>query len=91
MTKATAIATFFLIWWVVLFAVLPWGVRSQQEGGEIAPGTDPGAPVVPRLGRKLIWTTLVAGAIFAAIYLVFTEQLVTVDGLLAPFGVHFSD
>ena len=44
MTVTTALAAFFLIWWVSLFAVLPWGVRSQHEGGEMAPGTDPGAP-----------------------------------------------
>jgi predicted secreted protein len=89
MTKATAAAVFFLIWWVVLFAVLPWGVRSQHEGGEVTPGTDPGAPVVPKLGRKLIWTTLVAGVLFAAFYVTYTERLVTIDELLAPFGLHF--
>ena len=60
MPVTTAVAIFFLIWWVVLFAVLPWGVRSQHEGGEIAPGTDPGAPAIPHLGRKLLWTTLVS-------------------------------
>ena len=51
MPVTTALAIFFLIWWVVLFAVLPWGVRGQHEGdgGEIVPGTDPGAPVLPRL------------------------------------------
>ena len=36
MTFTTALAAFFLIWWVTLFAVLPWGVRSQHEGGEMA-------------------------------------------------------
>ena len=46
MPITTAVAIFFLIWWVVLFAVLPWGVRSQHEGGEITPGTDPGAPAI---------------------------------------------
>jgi predicted secreted protein len=30
MSLATAIAIYFIIWWVVLFAVLPWGVRSQH-------------------------------------------------------------
>ena len=40
MAVATAIAIYFLIWWIVLFAVLPWGVRAQGEEG--APGTDPG-------------------------------------------------
>jgi predicted secreted protein len=89
MSTATALAMFFLIWWVVLFAVLPWGVRSQHEGGEIAPGTDPGAPVMPRLGRKLMWTTLVAGIVFAAFYVVYTDRLVTINGLMPPFGLHF--
>jgi hypothetical protein len=48
-----AIAIFFTTWFVVLFAVLPFGVRSQDEAGDIVPGTDPGAPVAPRLfGRR---------------------------------------
>lgn len=86
MSKSTYAATFFLIWWVVLFAVLPWGVRSQHETGDMPPGTDPGAPVVPKLGRKLLWTTLVAGVLFSAFYIVTANRLVTLAGLLAPFG-----
>ncbi len=58
MSIATAIAIYFIIWWMVLFAVLPWGVRGQHESGAVAPGTDPGAPAIPMLKRKLIWTTL---------------------------------
>jgi predicted secreted protein len=85
MPLSTGLATFFLIWWVVLFAVLPWGVRSQHESGEMAPGTDPGAPTVPRLGRKLIWTTAVAVVIFAGFYVVYAEHLVTLDRLMS-FG-----
>src|SRR5712675_1481503 len=61
---STAIAIYFIIWWTVLFAVLPWGVRSQEESGTVAPGTDPGAPAIPRLGRKLIWTSIVAAIVF---------------------------
>jgi predicted secreted protein len=87
MPVTTALAIFFLIWWVVLFAVLPWGIRSQHEGGEIAPGTDPGAPAVPRLGRKLMWTTLVSALIFAGCYVVYVNHLVTLQGLAAPFGM----
>jgi len=89
MSKATGLAMFFLIWWVVLFAVLPWGVRSQHEGGAMTPGTDPGAPVIPKLGRKLVWTTLVAGLVFAAFYVVYARHLVSIDGLMAHFGPHF--
>lgn len=91
MSKATYFAIFFLIWWIVLFAVLPWGVHSQHEGGEMAPGTDPGAPVLPKLGRKLAWTTVVAGVLFAAFYIAHAEGLVTLGGWIAHFGPHFSD
>jgi predicted secreted protein len=89
MSTTTAAAVFFLIWWVTLFAVLPWGVRSQQESGEVVPGTDPGAPLVPRLGRKLIWTTLVTCVVFGFLYVVFTDQLVTLDQILKPLGLQF--
>ena len=47
----TFIAVYFLIWWLVLFTVLPWGARSQRESGEVAAGTDPGAPANHRVWR----------------------------------------
>jgi predicted secreted protein len=85
MSTATALAIFFLIWWVVLFAVLPWGIKSQHEGDDIAPGTDPGAPTRARIGWKLVWTTLVAAAIYAVCFVVYAERWVTVDGLASLF------
>ena len=87
MPVTTALAIFFLIWWVVLFAVLPFGIRSQHEDGEMAPGTDPGAPVLSRLGRKLLWTTAVAVVIFAACYVVYVNHLVSLEGLVRPLGM----
>lgn len=85
MAVTTAIAIYFLIWWIVLFAVLPWGVRAQGEGG--APGTDPGAPVLPHLRAKLAWTTAVATIVFVALWCVYTWQLVTLDGLAKFLGL----
>ena len=82
MPVTTALAIFFLIWWVVLFAVLPWGVRSQHEGDDIAPGTDPGAPSKARIGWKLVWTTVIATAIYAVCFMIYAEHWVTVDGLI---------
>ena len=38
---STAFAIYFVLWWIVLFLTLPFGVRSQHEDGEGAPGTDP--------------------------------------------------
>jgi predicted secreted protein len=87
MSLATAIAIYFIIWWTVLFAVLPWGVRSQQESGAVAPGTDPGAPAIPRLRRKLIWTTIVAGLVFALWYVVYAYRLIAIDDLAAMLGM----
>jgi predicted secreted protein len=62
-----AAAIFLTIWFTVLFAVLPFGVRSQHETGEVVPGSDPGAPVAPRLLAKALWTTLISAAIFSAL------------------------
>jgi predicted secreted protein len=60
----TALAIYFVLWWVVLFAILPFGVRSQAELGEGAPGTDPGAPVKARMLRKMAWTTLISAILY---------------------------
>jgi predicted secreted protein len=87
MSLATGIAIYFIIWWVVLFAVLPWGVRSQMEGDEIVSGSDPGAPVIPRLWWKLLWTTVVAGVVFAICAAVYINRLVTLEGLSRLLGV----
>jgi predicted secreted protein len=64
-TISTWIAIYFVLWWLVLFLTLPFGVRSLHEDGGGAPGTDPGAPVLARMGRKLIWTTVLSAVIFA--------------------------
>jgi predicted secreted protein len=62
-----ALAIYFTIWFTVLFAVLPFGVQSQHEAGDIVSGTDPGAPVAPRLLVKALWTTLISAVVFAGV------------------------
>lgn len=84
MAVSTAIAVYFLIWWIVLFAVLPWGVRAQ--GDDSAPGTDPGAPLLPRIKAKLVWTTVVAGVLWAGCAAVYVNGWVTLDSLAALLG-----
>ena len=87
MSIATGLAIYFIIWWMVLFAVLPFGVRSQQESGDVTPGSDPGAPVLPQLARKLVWTTVVAGIVFALGYVVYAYRLIALDDLVAMLGI----
>jgi predicted secreted protein len=83
----TSLAIYFIVWWTVLFTVLPWGVRSQAESGEVVPGSDPGAPAVPKLGNKVLWTTIIATIAFAAIDVVYTYRLISLDDLAALLGM----
>ncbi len=66
-----AIAVYFTTWWVVLFAVLPFGIRSQDEAHEVSPGTDPGAPLLPRIAVKALWTTALSAVVFGVILALF--------------------
>ncbi len=68
---AMAVVIYFTTWWIVLFAVLPFGVKSQEEAGEVTPGTERGAPVAPRMLPKLVWTTLISAVVFGIILLMF--------------------
>jgi predicted secreted protein len=67
MSIPIAVAVYISIWSTVLFAVLPFGVRSQHEAGEFQEGTDPGAPVAPQLFKKAVWTTLLSTVVFAGV------------------------
>lgn len=60
-----AIALYFIVWWIILFAVLPFGIRSQAEEGEVVPGSEPGAPIQPQLLKKALLTTAVACLVYA--------------------------
>jgi len=52
------IAVFVVVWWLCFVAVLPIGQQSQHEAGTVVAGTDPAAPVMPRLWRKVLLATV---------------------------------
>ena len=81
------LAIYFIMWWLVFFAVLPFGVRSQDEHGDIVPGTDPGAPAVHGLRIKMVWTTVVATIGFAAFYWAYVTKAIAFDDLVTLWGV----
>jgi predicted secreted protein len=65
-----AAAIYLTIWWIVLFAVLPLGVRSSEEAEEDLPeGADPGAPASPDLLKKAGITTIVSAVLFGLLAL----------------------
>jgi predicted secreted protein len=64
MSIALGIAIYIVIWWTVLFAVLPIGVRTQGEDGAIVPGTPESAPTTPRFLRVILLTTAISTLVF---------------------------
>ncbi len=76
MTWYTGLFVFVIIWWLVLFTVLPWGVR-QPEADEIEPGQMAGAPHKPHLLRKLLVTTAIAAVLWAGAYHLITSDLIS--------------
>lgn len=73
MTWTSGIVLFVLIWWLVFFAVLPWGIR---RAGDETLGHDAGAPLKPRLRLKAAVTTAIAGILFGiAFWLVQSEYI----------------
>lgn len=86
---STAIAIYFVIWWIALFLTLPFGVRSQHEDGGGAPGTDPGAPILTRMGRKLIWTTVISAIIYGLGMAAYHAGYLSIERLSKLMGMPF--
>lgn len=68
MSLGSAVAIYFVVWWITLFAVLPFGVRTQGEAGEVVPGAPASAPANTSVARIVLRNTIVASFVFAAIY-----------------------
>jgi len=82
MTWPFGLAIYFVLWWITLLAVLPWGVRSQHESGDVVTGSDPGAPTVHLGWKKLLWTTIAAGVVFSIGYALYRFDLLPLDFLM---------
>lgn len=67
-------AIFGIIWFLTLFMVLPIGVRTQDEDGEVAPGSVASAPAVPHIWRRLGATTILAALLYSGVYWLLTSQ-----------------
>lgn len=81
MTVITHIATFLIIWWLVLFTTLPIGVRPPHEAGEERePGTPASAPVKPRMVMKLVLTTAITTVLWGLVWAADTYNWVNLKG-----------
>ncbi|WP_313618494.1 DUF1467 family protein [Agrobacterium sp.] len=66
MTFLSYFAIYFVIWWTTLFVVLPIGLRTQAEEGEVLPGTVASAPARFRGLKVIALNTVVSAALLAA-------------------------
>ena len=61
MTLISFFLIYFVVWWTVIFAILPIGVKSVHEEPDDEPkGVEGGAPTKPLLLKKLIATSLIS-------------------------------
>lgn len=79
-----------IAWWLAFFAMLPFGVRSQIEDGEVVPGSEPSAPTAPNLRRKAIWALVIALAAWAALFWLVELSGLSVDDIPIPSGIRWS-
>ena len=74
MTWVQGIVAYVVIWWVVIFAVLPFGIRPAEEGDI---GHAAGAPANPRLWFKAGVTTVVAAVLWVGLFLLVKSDLLS--------------
>jgi predicted secreted protein len=70
----TGIVVYIIVWWLVLFTILPWGNRPPDRPGR---GHADGAPERPRLVLKTLVTTAIAAAVWGVIYWAMAAGLVS--------------
>jgi predicted secreted protein len=89
MSVGSAFAIYFVLWWLTLFIVLPFAIRSQHEAGDAAPGTDPGAPVAARIAWRLLWNTVLSAVLFAIGVAAYLNGYLSLDRLGRLMGLPF--
>jgi predicted secreted protein len=72
----TGIAVYAVIWWLVIFMVLPWG-NAPVGAEDVRRGHDRGAPARPRLLIKVVATTVIAAAVWGIVYWVLDAGLIS--------------
>ncbi len=75
----TGIAVYIVIWWVVIFMVLPWGVRPVGAE-DIAKGHASSAPRQPRILTKMVVTTVIAALVWVGVYFLIESGAISFRG-----------
>ena len=89
MTWTGAIVLFAVLFFVVLFILLPRGLETQEEQGEVVKGTPRSAPAQVNMGRKFLWAAIFSAALVGLGALVLEYELIALDDLsfMMPSGL----
>ena len=69
---------YVILWWIVFFMALPWGVKAPHEvGEEVGEGHAPSAPVHPRLWLKTAVVTVISAILWGVVYYVTVSDLIS--------------
>ncbi|NQU62481.1 MAG: DUF1467 family protein [Rhodospirillales bacterium] len=71
-------AVFIIIWWLVIFMVLPWSAKRIEPDklGE-EEGADPDTVKKPNLLMRILLTTVISGVIFGLVYLIVVSGVIS--------------
>ncbi len=81
MSVAGALVLFSVIWFMILFIILPQRIRTQDEDGQVVPGTPESAPVDPMLRRKVKLVTLYTLIVWVPACVVIASGLISPDDI----------
>lgn len=78
MAITSAIVLYAVIWFLTLFVVLPIRLQSQQDAGDIVPGTHASAPANPQLKKRALIVTGITTIVWAIIFTIIVTDTITV-------------
>ncbi len=81
MAITSAIVLYAVIWFMALLIALPIGLRTQGDENDVVPGTPESAPANLRLGRKMIWVTVITTLIWAPLTALILSGMLTIKDL----------
>lgn len=89
MNVVTGIVLYAIIWFMTLFVILPFRMKTQAEDGDTTPGTPGSAPADPAIRKRFLVTTIVAAVVWGVAAWVILSDVITIEDidLFTRFGM----
>jgi predicted secreted protein len=84
MNVFSGIVVYVLIWWMVFFCTLPFGIENEARPKD---GAMPGAPINPGLKKKVIIAFAVATVLWIVAFAVISSNLISFHDIAAKMSM----